>query len=121
MEDALRINAAGLTRHQVKVERHLAPAASPVLTDKHKVLMILINLVSNAKYAMDGASGTGASRVKLERHRAERLRIEVRTTAWASHRSCSRASSSTASPPARRAMASACTPAPWRPRSWAAR
>ena len=42
------------------------------------------------------------------------------TTAWASRRRCSPASSSMASPRERRGMASACTPAPWRPRSWAA-
>ena len=60
VEDALRINAAGLTRHQVKVERHLAPLP-PVLTDKHKVLMILVNLISNAKYAMDEVPGPSGS------------------------------------------------------------
>jgi len=53
VEDALRINSAGLVRHQVKVQRNLARIGH-VLTDKHKVLMILVNLVSNAKYAMDG-------------------------------------------------------------------
>jgi C4-dicarboxylate-specific signal transduction histidine kinase len=52
VEDALRINEAALARHKVKVERQLAPL-SPTRTDRHKVLMILINLVSNAKYAMD--------------------------------------------------------------------
>jgi C4-dicarboxylate-specific signal transduction histidine kinase len=52
VEDALRINSAGLVRHQVKVQKNLARLGS-VLTDKHKVLMILVNLVSNAKYAMD--------------------------------------------------------------------
>jgi signal transduction histidine kinase len=52
VEDALRINSAGLVRHQVKVQRNLARLGY-VLTDKHKVLMVLVNLVSNAKYAMD--------------------------------------------------------------------
>ncbi|WP_395841344.1 ATP-binding protein [Archangium violaceum] len=55
VEDAIRINSAGLTRHQVKVVRHLA-TLPPVMTDKHKTLMILVNLVSNAKYAMDGVT-----------------------------------------------------------------
>jgi hypothetical protein len=32
IEDAVRINAAGLVRHEVKVEQHLAPLP-PVLTD----------------------------------------------------------------------------------------
>ncbi|WP_395832728.1 ATP-binding protein [Archangium violaceum] len=52
VEDAIRINSAGLVRHQVKVERQLA-CLPPLRTDKHKALMILVNLVSNAKYAMD--------------------------------------------------------------------
>jgi two-component system, NtrC family, sensor kinase len=53
VDDALRINQAALTRHLVKVELNLADVP-PVVTEKHKVLMILVNLISNAKYAMDG-------------------------------------------------------------------
>jgi two-component system NtrC family sensor kinase len=52
LEDALRINQAALGRHSVQVERNLVEVP-PVLTEKHKVLMILVNLISNAKYAMD--------------------------------------------------------------------
>jgi C4-dicarboxylate-specific signal transduction histidine kinase len=77
MEDALRINAAGLSRHQVKVQRHLAPLP-PVLTDKHKVLMVLVNLVSNAKYAMDEV--TPSERlltVKLEQTQLDRVHIAI--------------------------------------------
>ncbi|WP_395808547.1 ATP-binding protein [Archangium minus] len=77
VEDALRINLAGLSRHQVKVVRELA-ALPPVLTDKHKALMILVNLVSNAKYAMDGVPP--AERVlflKLERTGTDHVRIQV--------------------------------------------
>jgi len=55
LEDALRINFAGLVRHQVKVQRDIA-SIPPVMTDKHKTLMILVNLISNAKYAMDGVA-----------------------------------------------------------------
>jgi signal transduction histidine kinase len=77
VEDALRINSAGLARHQVKVQKHLAPLP-PVLTDKHKMLMVLVNLVSNAKYAMDGV--TPAERlltVKLEQQAPDRLRVSI--------------------------------------------
>jgi signal transduction histidine kinase len=78
VEDALRINAAGLTRHQVKVVRELADLP-PVLTDKHKTLMILVNLVSNAKYAMDGVPVPDRFlTVKLERTAASQVRIQVR-------------------------------------------
>jgi two-component system NtrC family sensor kinase len=80
VEDALRINSAGLGRHEVKVEQHLAPVPA-VLIDKHKVLMILVNLISNAKYAVDTVP-VEARRlsVRLEPPAGGRLRLEVRDT-----------------------------------------
>ncbi|WPB82688.1 ATP-binding protein [Archangium violaceum] len=77
VEDALRINATGLTRHQVKVQRHLAELP-PVLTDKHKLLMILVNLVSNAKYALDGvAPAERLLTLKLEHTDSDQVLIVV--------------------------------------------
>ncbi|QRO02330.1 HAMP domain-containing protein [Archangium violaceum] len=77
LEDALRINSAGLTRHQVKVQRQLT-SLPPVMTDKHKTLMILVNLVSNAKYALDEApSGERLLTVKLEQAHTDRFRIVI--------------------------------------------
>ena len=77
VEDALRINAAGPGRHRMKVERQLAPLP-PVLADKHKVLMILTNLISNAEQALEASSGEEQClTVKLDRVGAERIRIEV--------------------------------------------
>lgn len=51
LEDALRMNSGALTRHQVTVVKdcHDVP---DILADKHRLLLILINLISNAKYAM---------------------------------------------------------------------
>jgi PAS domain S-box-containing protein len=50
IEDALRINAGALVRHEVTTTRDYQ--ARPVLTtDKHKIMQILINLVRNAKFA----------------------------------------------------------------------
>jgi len=78
VEDALRINSAGLTRHQVKVEKHLA-SLPPLFTDKHKVLMILVNLVSNAKYALDGVPvDERRLTVKLGSPSSDRVCIEIR-------------------------------------------
>jgi PAS domain S-box-containing protein len=52
MEDALRMNAASMARHQITVIREFAEM--PLLQlDKHLVLQILVNLIGNAKYAMD--------------------------------------------------------------------
>jgi two-component system, NtrC family, sensor kinase len=80
VEDALRFTSSDLARNQVKVERQLAPLA-PVLTDKHKVLMILVNLFSNARYAMDGVPPEERRlTVKLEPSASDRVRIEVRDT-----------------------------------------
>ncbi|HTD67268.1 MAG TPA: PAS domain S-box protein [Candidatus Limnocylindria bacterium] len=52
VEDALRMNAGALTRHEVKVIREFADVP-PVTIDKHKVLQVLVNLIRNAKYACD--------------------------------------------------------------------
>ena len=52
VEDALHMNAGAMERHQVRVIREYTEAP-PVLVEKHKVLQILINLIRNAKYALD--------------------------------------------------------------------
>lgn len=55
VDDALQINTAGLSRHGVQVIRHYSDVP-PITADKHKVLQILVNLVHNAKYALDESS-----------------------------------------------------------------
>jgi PAS domain S-box-containing protein len=52
VEDALRMNNGALARHEVQVIREYTATPS-VPVDKHKVLQILVNLVRNAKYALD--------------------------------------------------------------------
>ncbi|MFY0579183.1 sensor histidine kinase [Cystobacter fuscus] len=74
----MRINTAALSRHQVKEVRQLT-YLPPVMTDKHKVLMILVNLISNAKYAMDDIPAEQRLlTVKLDVPVTDRVRIEVR-------------------------------------------
>jgi PAS domain S-box-containing protein len=55
VEDALQMHTAALARHGILVirEYHDVPVIS---MDKHKVLQILVNLIRNAKYAMDSAA-----------------------------------------------------------------
>ncbi len=76
VEDALQINAAALDRHQVEVVRQYAPCP-PVQTEKHKVLQILVNLIRNAKYALD--EGRPAEKRLVLRTEAtdERARISI--------------------------------------------
>ncbi len=54
VEDAIQINAAALNRHEIRLETQITPVP-PVPLDKHRVLQILVNLVSNAKYALSAS------------------------------------------------------------------
>lgn len=76
VEDALSINAAGFGRHEVQLVREISPVP-PVVTDRHKVLQILVNLVNNAKYALDKASGDRRLVVRVAGNGTEGVRIEV--------------------------------------------
>jgi signal transduction histidine kinase len=53
VQDALRMNAAAFDRHHVQVIQQIDQNVPPALVDRHKVLQILVNLLRNAKYAMD--------------------------------------------------------------------
>jgi signal transduction histidine kinase len=52
VEDALRINAGSLLRHDINVVRDYQ-ARPNISLEKHKVLQVLVNLVRNAEYACD--------------------------------------------------------------------
>lgn len=63
MDDALRMNEGAMNRHNVTVVRDYSNVP-PILTEKHKVLQILINLIRNAKYACDD-SGRNDKQITL--------------------------------------------------------
>lgn len=52
MEDAVQINSAGFERERIKLNRTYQ-TVSRFLADRHKLLQILVNLLSNAKYALE--------------------------------------------------------------------
>jgi two-component system NtrC family sensor kinase len=78
LEDALQMNAAAFERHGVRVVRNFETVPN-VRVDKHKVLQILVNLLRNAKYAMDDAP---ERQLDLEIHRAGEgvVRLTIRDT-----------------------------------------
>jgi two-component system, NtrC family, sensor kinase len=77
VEDALRINGAALGRHAITIQRELAPLPR-VMVDKHKLLQILLNLISNAKYALDAKPPAERQlRVKLDRPTDDQIRVQV--------------------------------------------
>ncbi len=63
VEDSLNMNATALNRHGINVVREFA-ALPPVALEKHKVLQILVNLISNAKHACD-KSGRSDKQITL--------------------------------------------------------
>ncbi|QRK10419.1 AAA family ATPase [Archangium violaceum] len=76
VDDALRIQMGSLKRHGVSIIRELS-AVPKLQLDKHKVLQILINLLSNARNALDVLpEGQRLLRVRLTSE-GGRARIQV--------------------------------------------
>jgi len=79
VEDALQMNAAAFERHNVRVIREIDQNAPAVRVDRHKVLQILINLIRNAKYAMDAQSPQEKQLlIRVEVPTIDRVRVIVR-------------------------------------------
>jgi PAS domain S-box-containing protein len=79
VEDALRMNTAAFDRHHIDLIREFDANTPAVCVDRHKVLQILINLLRNAKHAMDGRSASDKQMViRIERAAADRVKIVVR-------------------------------------------
>jgi PAS domain S-box-containing protein len=77
IDDALHINASALDRHRVEFKRELTEVP-PLVVDKHKVLQILVNLISNAKYAVSAVER--ADKIMTLRTRQsspDRIQIQV--------------------------------------------
>jgi C4-dicarboxylate-specific signal transduction histidine kinase len=55
VEDALRIQLPGYVNRGIEIIRKFQPT-QPVLVDRHKVLQILVNLLANARHAVEAAA-----------------------------------------------------------------
>ena len=73
MEDALRINHGDYERQGIEVVREFDHVPA-ITSDRHKILQILINLLSNAQQALMAAE-TGAKRVTLRVRLRDKTRI----------------------------------------------
>jgi len=77
MEDAIKIHGGSYERHAIKLIREYDPLPQMTL-DKHKVMQILINFLSNAKYACDaGKKEDKTVTVRLKLTDQNRVRMEV--------------------------------------------
>jgi signal transduction histidine kinase/HAMP domain-containing protein len=54
VEDSLKLNHSALARHRIRVHRQFEELP-PANLEKHKILQILLNLIRNAKHAMQDA------------------------------------------------------------------
>ncbi|MDZ4288544.1 MAG: ATP-binding protein [Prosthecobacter sp.] len=76
VEDAIRINSAALLRHEVKVVREYEDVPA-IMTDRHQVLQILVNLLSNAKQALNGEGTDRCVVVRVGREGPDGVKIAV--------------------------------------------
>ena len=80
IEDSLRINAEALDRHGVNVVRDFE-TLPPTPCDRHRTLQILVNLISNAKYAVSASSNPEKTvTVSLRATDRDTIRIAVSDT-----------------------------------------
>lgn len=78
VEYALEINAAAMARHNIEVLREFS-TVPPVRVQRQKALQILVNLINNAKDAMDEIPVENR-RLTLALRAAEGGRVEIRIT-----------------------------------------
>ncbi|WP_260956290.1 DAHL domain-containing protein [Pseudomonas citri] len=76
-EDALRMNSGALSRHHVTVIKDYQDVP-PILGDKHRLLLILINLISNAKFAMSHTSDPREMTLGIQMVDQTTLRLSVK-------------------------------------------
>ena len=80
IEDAIKVNESGLTRHKVDLKREYEQLPE-VLLDSRKVLQIIINLISNAKYAIsDNKKQEKLIIIRSRKVDGERFQIEISDT-----------------------------------------
>ncbi len=77
VDDAIHINGAALTRHDVQVRCEFDPVPL-IQTEKHRVLQILVNLIRNAKYALDESKRQDKLlTIKMGKNGGKHVKIQV--------------------------------------------
>ncbi|MEO8706363.1 MAG: ATP-binding protein, partial [Kofleriaceae bacterium] len=66
IDDALRMGESSFAKHGIEVDKHYGPLV-PIQTDRHKLLQIVINLISNARHALkDSGAATQRLTVRID-------------------------------------------------------
>jgi signal transduction histidine kinase len=78
VEDCLRLNVAAFERHHIELIREFDTKLPTVCVDRHKVLQILINLLRNAKHAMEDVDERERRMIiRVDMAAPDRVRISV--------------------------------------------
>ncbi|REG31911.1 PAS domain S-box-containing protein [Archangium gephyra] len=78
LDDAVRLHSASFEEVGIQVRTDYASPLPPVMVDRHKLLQILVNLVSNARHAvLDTRQPDKRICLRVERSPEGRLRIQV--------------------------------------------
>jgi signal transduction histidine kinase len=79
-EDAAR--AAGSDAAGIAIRLDLDPTLPPIVTDGERLRVALVNILTNARHAVDATGGSRATRdsikVRTRRHAGDRITIDVR-------------------------------------------
>lgn len=76
IDDALRFNSASYEEHDMRVVRELHDVPD-VYADRHRLLQILMNLLSNARHAVKEKEGSRRIVIRCTPAEADHVRIEV--------------------------------------------
>ncbi|AKJ00977.1 PAS domain S-box-containing protein [Archangium gephyra] len=77
LDDAMRLHAVSFDRLGIQLRREYTAAASAVMVDRHKLLQILVNLLSNARHALLESQQPDKQLTLRVEQAGERLRIAV--------------------------------------------
>ncbi len=79
MEDALTLNSGALARLQIDVIRHYDDVP-PIIVDKHTVMQILLNFITNARYACSENDGPRSVTLRIFSPASNRVAFQVQDT-----------------------------------------
>lgn len=78
VEDAIRLNLTAFERHHIELVRDFEENLPKVCVDRHKFLQIFINLLRNAKHAVeDGGSGQRRMIIRVGLISPDRIKVVV--------------------------------------------
>lgn len=80
LEKVLSVTAVDLQLAQVIVERNVEPELPPLWADGAQLQQVLLNLITNAKQAMEEVEGERRLRITMNRIAPDRVRIQVEDT-----------------------------------------